>query len=124
MAEIKLQNVSKRWGSFVGVDGIDLTISDREFLVLLGPSGCGKTTTMRMIAGLIDPTEGTERWRWRPGYHVSGITVPPGVQGRQAVAVTNQGNIVSFVVPRKAPPWGQDDGMFSRLGDRPGDMTR
>jgi multiple sugar transport system ATP-binding protein len=58
MAEIKLQNVSKRWGSFVGVDGIDLTISDREFLVLLGPSGCGKTTTMRMIAGLEDATEG------------------------------------------------------------------
>ena len=58
MAEIQLRNVSKRWGSFVGVDGFDLTIPDREFLVLLGPSGCGKTTTMRMIAGLEDPTEG------------------------------------------------------------------
>jgi multiple sugar transport system ATP-binding protein len=46
------------WGSFVGVDNFDLTIADREFLVLLGPSGCGKTTTMRMIAGLEDPTEG------------------------------------------------------------------
>lgn len=58
MAEIQLRNVSKRWGSFVGVDRFDLTIADREFLVLLGPSGCGKTTTMRMIAGLEDPTEG------------------------------------------------------------------
>jgi len=58
MAEIRLQNVSKRWGSFVGVDKFDLTIADREFLVLLGPSGCGKTTTMRMIAGLEDATEG------------------------------------------------------------------
>ena len=58
MAEIQLRNVSKRWGSFVGVDNFDLTIADREFLVLLGPSGCGKTTTMRMIAGLEDPTEG------------------------------------------------------------------
>lgn len=58
MAEIELRGVSKRWGSFVGVDDFNLTIPDREFLVLLGPSGCGKTTTMRMIAGLEDPTEG------------------------------------------------------------------
>ncbi len=58
MAEIQLRNISKRWGSFVGVDNFDLTIADREFLVLLGPSGCGKTTTMRMIAGLEDASEG------------------------------------------------------------------
>ena len=58
MAEIKLKGVSKRWGDFVGVDNFNLTIADREFLVLLGPSGCGKTTTMRMIAGLEDVTEG------------------------------------------------------------------
>ena len=58
MAEMQLRNVSKRWGSFVGVDDFDLTIGDKEFLVLLGPSGCGKTTTMRMIAGLEDVTDG------------------------------------------------------------------
>ena len=58
MAEIQLRNVSKRWGSFVGVAGFDLTIADQEFLVLLGPSGCGKTTTMRMIAGLEDASGG------------------------------------------------------------------
>ena len=58
MAEIQLRNLSKRWDSFVGVDNFDLTIADKEFLVLLGPSGCGKTTTMRMIAGLEDATEG------------------------------------------------------------------
>lgn len=58
MAEIQLRNVGKRWGSFVGVEHFDLTIADKEFLVLLGPSGCGKTTTMRMIAGLEDVTEG------------------------------------------------------------------
>ena len=58
MAEIRLENVSKRWGSFVGVDDFNLTIADREFLVLLGPSGCGKTTTMRMIAGLEDASGG------------------------------------------------------------------
>ncbi|WP_299648352.1 ABC transporter ATP-binding protein [uncultured Tateyamaria sp.] len=61
MAEIKLSNLTKRWGDFVGVDNQSLHINDREFLVLLGPSGCGKTTTMRMIAGLEDPTSG-EIW--------------------------------------------------------------
>ena len=58
MVEVTLKGVSKRWGAFVGVQSVDLDIGDREFLVLLGPSGCGKTTTMRMIAGLEDPTEG------------------------------------------------------------------
>ena len=52
MAQIRLVNVCKRWGAYVGVDNFSLTIADAEFLVLLGPSGCGKTTTMRMIAGL------------------------------------------------------------------------
>lgn len=58
MADIQLQNLSKRWGTFVGVETLNLHIGDGEFLVLLGPSGCGKTTTMRMIAGLEDTTEG------------------------------------------------------------------
>ncbi len=58
MAEIQLRNLSKRWGSFVGVEDFNLTIADQEFLVLLGPSGCGKTTTMRMIAGLEDASAG------------------------------------------------------------------
>ncbi len=58
MASITLKNINKRWGSFVGVKDFDLEIADREFLVLLGPSGCGKTTTMRMIAGLEQATEG------------------------------------------------------------------
>ena len=61
MAEIQLKNVSKRWHNFIGVDNFNLTIPDQEFLVLLGPSGCGKTTTMRMIAGLEDISEG-EIW--------------------------------------------------------------
>jgi len=56
MAQITLKNINKRWGNFVGVKDFDLTIPDKEFLVLLGPSGCGKTTTMRMIAGLEDPS--------------------------------------------------------------------
>ena len=61
MAQIRLKNVSKRWSKFVGVDNFNLDIADQEFLVLLGPSGCGKTTTMRMIAGLEEITEG-EIW--------------------------------------------------------------
>ena len=61
MAEIRLKNVTKRFGSYVGVDNFSLDIADQEFLVLLGPSGCGKTTTMRMIAGLEEVTEG-EIW--------------------------------------------------------------
>ncbi|MEL7348054.1 MAG: sn-glycerol-3-phosphate ABC transporter ATP-binding protein UgpC [Pseudomonadota bacterium] len=58
MAEVTLTNLTKRWGDFVGVDNQSLAIHDKEFLVLLGPSGCGKTTTMRMIAGLEEPTSG------------------------------------------------------------------
>lgn len=61
MAEVLLKNLTKRWGDFVGVDNQSLRIEDKEFLVLLGPSGCGKTTTMRMIAGLEEPTSG-EVW--------------------------------------------------------------
>jgi multiple sugar transport system ATP-binding protein len=61
MAQIRLVNVCKRWGSYVGVANFNLDIADAEFLVLLGPSGCGKTTTMRMIAGLEELTEG-EIW--------------------------------------------------------------
>ena len=58
MATIELRNVSKRWGKLTGVEDISLKVFDHEFMVFLGPSGCGKTTTMRMIAGLEDPTDG------------------------------------------------------------------
>jgi multiple sugar transport system ATP-binding protein len=58
VAEIQLCNISKRWGNFIGVQNFNLNIPDREFLVLLGPSGCGKTTTMRIIAGLEEASDG------------------------------------------------------------------
>ena len=58
MAEIVLKNLVKKFGDFTAVKNLDLTIRDREFLVLLGPSGCGKTTTLRSISGLEIPTEG------------------------------------------------------------------
>ncbi|MGZ2461741.1 ABC transporter ATP-binding protein [Rhizobium anhuiense] len=61
MASIELKNVVKSFGSFFGVQDVTLDIADEEFLVLLGPSGCGKTTTMRMIAGLEQPTGGEIR---------------------------------------------------------------
>ena len=59
MPEIVLKNVSKRFGKFVAVDNLNLTIESNAFITLLGPSGCGKTTTLRMIAGLETPTEGS-----------------------------------------------------------------
>jgi multiple sugar transport system ATP-binding protein len=58
MADIKVQNVTKRFGSFLAVDNVSLTVEDQEFVVLLGPSGCGKTTLLRAIAGLGMADEG------------------------------------------------------------------
>ncbi len=59
MAEIRLEGVTKIFDRNVrAVDAVDLTIADREFMVLLGPSGCGKTTLMRMVAGLEYPDAG------------------------------------------------------------------
>src|SRR6187401_3272093 len=58
MAHVSLRNVVKHFDDTVAVRGIDLEISDREFVVLVGPSGCGKSTTLRMIAGLEEISEG------------------------------------------------------------------
>lgn len=58
---VSLESVTKRFGDFVAVDDLDLEIGEGEFFTLLGPSGCGKTTTLRMIAGFEEPTEGTIR---------------------------------------------------------------
>ncbi|MEN3013966.1 MAG: sn-glycerol-3-phosphate ABC transporter ATP-binding protein UgpC [Endomicrobiia bacterium] len=58
MAKVVLENVTKRFGNHEVVKRINLEIKDKEFAVLVGPSGCGKTTTLRMIAGLEEITEG------------------------------------------------------------------
>jgi len=58
MAEIRLQELTKRFGPLVAVDNLQLTMPDGSFVALLGPSGCGKTTTMNMISGLERPTTG------------------------------------------------------------------
>ena len=58
---VEFRNVTKKFGSFIAVDDLSLSIYEREFFALLGPSGCGKTTLMRMVAGFSEPTEG-EVW--------------------------------------------------------------
>lgn len=61
MAEIALTGVTKRFGKVTAVDGLDLTVADGAFVVLLGPTGAGKTTTLRLVAGLETPDAGTVR---------------------------------------------------------------
>jgi putative spermidine/putrescine transport system ATP-binding protein len=55
---VRLENRVKRYGDVEAVSGINLDIADGEFFSMLGPSGSGKTTTLRMIAGFEQPTEG------------------------------------------------------------------
>ena len=59
MAEVALSGVTKRFGAETAVEGIDLTVPDGAFVVLLGPTGAGKTTTLRLVAGLESPDAGT-----------------------------------------------------------------
>lgn len=58
MADVKVVNVTKKYGKVYALDNVSLTIKDKEYFSLLGPSGCGKTTLLRLIAGLIDPDSG------------------------------------------------------------------
>src|SRR6195256_1113396 len=58
MAQVTLRKVIKKYDEVLAVRGIDLDITDKEFIVLVGPSGCGKSTTLRMIAGLEEITGG------------------------------------------------------------------
>lgn len=58
MPDIRFENVTKRYGDVVAVDNVSLTVERGEFFSFLGPSGCGKTTSLRMIAGFEQPTEG------------------------------------------------------------------
>lgn len=58
LAKVVLENITKKFGDVVAVDGLSLLIEDEEFVVLLGPSGCGKTTALRCVAGLETPDAG------------------------------------------------------------------
>src|SRR5688572_27977946 len=58
MSRVQLVEVSKRFGETIAVDKVSADIAEGELVTLLGPSGCGKTTTLRMVAGLVDPSDG------------------------------------------------------------------
>lgn len=62
MTRVRLDEVSKRYGATMAVDRVSADIADGELVTLLGPSGCGKTTTLRMVAGLVEPSGGTIRF--------------------------------------------------------------
>jgi iron(III) transport system ATP-binding protein len=76
LVHLELENLSKHYGSVHSVDGVSLAVEKGEFICLLGPSGCGKTTTLRMIAGFIEPDAGEIR---AAGKKISsaGAVVPP-----------------------------------------------
>ena len=61
MARLDVENLTKRYGEFHATRDVSLSVEEGEFLVLLGPSGCGKTTTLRMVAGFVEPSAGTIR---------------------------------------------------------------
>ena len=82
MPDIELRGLLKRFGTQIAVNGINLAAEHGEMLTLLGPSGCGKTTTLRMIAGLEDPDEGTIRAGSRVIFDgAKGINIPPENRG-------------------------------------------
>ena len=58
MPEVSLHRITMRFGKVLAVDEVDLTIADGEYVTILGPSGCGKTTLIRVIAGILEPTQG------------------------------------------------------------------
>ncbi|RLG92163.1 glycerol-3-phosphate ABC transporter ATP-binding protein, partial [Candidatus Bathyarchaeota archaeon] len=58
MPDVKLVNITKRYGRIIANDHINLTIKDGEYVSIIGPSGCGKTTLIKIIAGIIKPDEG------------------------------------------------------------------
>ncbi len=97
---IKLEQVVKRYGDTLAVDGFSLEVEEGEVCVLIGPSGCGKTTTLRMINRLIEPTSGRilingkdnsrvkpERLRRDIGYAIQSVGLFPHMNVAANIAV-------------------------------------
>jgi len=61
VAPVELRGLTKRFGSLAVVDDVSLVIDHGKLVCLLGPSGCGKTTTLRLIAGFLEPSSGEIR---------------------------------------------------------------
>ena len=76
MSHLELRQLTKRYGALVSVDAIDLAVEQGEFVCLLGPSWCGKTTTLRMIAGFLDPDGGEIRVGGNV-FSAPGAVIPP-----------------------------------------------
>jgi iron(III) transport system ATP-binding protein len=110
MSKLKLRGIEKRYGDVTAVSGLDLELAQGEFVSLLGPSGCGKTTTLRMIAGFIDPSAGTIEMDGQVLSSASG-SLPPEKRGMsmifQSYAVwpnmTVEGNVAFGLELRKLP---------------------
>ena len=69
-ALVEFDSVVKRFGDFTAVETMNFTIHEGEFIAIMGPSGCGKTTTLRMLAGLEEPSEGEIRMQGRVMNHL------------------------------------------------------
>ena len=84
MSKLELRNVRKRYGTQAVVDDVSLQLQKGELVTLLGPSGCGKTTTLRMIAGFVDLSDGSVLI---DGHEISGAkrTVPPEHRGMSMI---------------------------------------
>jgi len=86
MATVKLENITKRFGDLIALNDITLDIQDQEFFVLLGQTGAGKTTTLRCIAGLDRPEEGT--------IYLDGVSVNDKTPAERDVAFVFQSHIL------------------------------
>src|SRR5215510_14086805 len=119
VGKVELAGVTKRFGTMVAVDNLDLTVQPGEFLSLLGPSGCGKTTTLRMLAGFEQPDSGTITIR---GQSVQGI--PPYKRDVNTVFQSYAlfphmdvaENVAYGLRQRRTPKWEINDRVRDSLG--------